>query len=223
MEDLRKNGAERPSITYGRETRRVTKADLERVNLPRVFWKSRSDLIQDENVRGVVLKYRKEIDDRIRDGHGVAFAGDSGVGKTSAAACLLKQAIARGYTAYFVTHDELRELAFDDRRLFGDGTDGVTVKQQIARADFLVLDGFNAPFLTDKVFGPLHLERLVSKRSMDLKTTVLTTRVASALSKKEYESLFDMLSSCMLPARIHGENLRDKAREELREKIGGAS
>lgn len=211
----------RPLITYGRKTRKLTKADMIRVNLPRKFWKSRSDFIQDVDVREKVLAFRKDIDRHVEHGHGVVFAGDAGVGKTSAAACLLKQAMARGYTTYFVTYDELRELVFDSGRLYGDGTDGTTIKQQVERAEFLVLDGFNAPFLTDKAFGPLQLERLLNRRSSAIRSTVLTTRVAGMLKRKEYENLFDVVTSCMALMKIQGRNLRDDARRELMKEVHG--
>jgi len=212
---------ERPLITYGRKTRKLTKADLVRVNLPRKFWKSKSDLIQDDDVREKVMAFRKDIDRHIDSGHGIVFAGEPGVGKTSAAACVLKQAIVRGYTTYYVTHDEARELVFDAGRLYGDGTDGTTIRQQIDRAQLLILDGFNAQFLTDKAFGPLQLERLLNKRSAAVKSTILTTRVAGTLKRKEYENLFDVVTSCMALMKIQGRNLRDDAREALMKEVHG--
>lgn len=215
-------GDDRPRISYGRETRKVGKKDLARANIGKVFWSARSDMIQDKDVQAKVMRYRERIDEMVRTGTGVVFTGGPGVGKTSAAACLLKQAIARGLTSYFVTHDELFELAFDKSgRLFGDGSDGVTVKQKINSCQFLILDNFNSTFLTSKVFGPDHLERLLTKRSSAVLTTVLTTRVAASLKRKEYADLFDVISNCMAPMQISGKNMRDDSRRALMERVHG--
>ena len=211
-----------PNISYGRKTRKLTKADLQRANVPMAFWKSRSDLIGDPEVRDIVMAYRKNVDDHVRNARGVLFSGPAGVGKTSAAVCLMKQAIARGFSAYFVTHNELRDLVFDDSRLFGDGTDGITVKQQVSRTDFLVVDGFNAPFLTDKAFGPLQLERLLFDRSTALKTTVMTSRLGKTLGQEVYVELLEAITSCMAPVGMKGENLHEKTAMELKRKIRGA-
>jgi DNA replication protein DnaC len=212
---------DRPRISYGRETRKVTKKDLVRVNIGRVFWLSRSDKIQDQVIRGKVMRYRENFDEMVRTASGVVFTGSAGVGKTSAAVCLLKQAIARGYTSYFVTHDELREIQFDNGRLFGNGSDGVTVKQKIDRAEFLVLDDFNASSLTDKAFTTLHLERLLVRRSSAMLTTVLTTRVAATLKEKQHEDLFEVIKGCMAPMQIEGKNLRDNASRDLMKRVHG--
>lgn len=213
--------AERPRISYGRKTRKITKKDLVRSNIGKAFWKSRSDEIQDAGIRKDVMRYRENIDEMIRTATGIVFSGKAGVGKTSAAVCLLKQAVARGYTAYFVTHDELRELQFDAGRLFGDGSDGVTVRHKIDRVDFLVLDDFNASSLIDKAFTPLHLERLLVRRSSAMLTTVMTTRVAATLKEKAFEDLFEVIKGCMAPMRIEGKNLRDNASRDLIRRVRG--
>ena len=216
---------DRPKISFGRTSRPVTKKDLVRVNIGKAFWKSRSDQIQDAVIRDAVMRYRENFDEMIQTATGLVFTGGIGVGKTSAAVCLLKQAISRGYSSYFVTHDELRDIQFEDRRdsrLFGDGSDGVTVKQKINRAQFLVLDNFNAPFLVDKVFGPLQLERLLTKRSSAMLTTVMTTRVAKTLKQDVHADLFEMIKSCMAPMQIRGVNLRELASNDLIKRVQGA-
>lgn len=220
----REAGKDKPRISYGRESRKVTDKDLRRVNLGKTFWMTMASQIQDKNVRDVVIRYQGRIDEMIRTGSGVLFTGGAGVGKTSAAACLMKAAIARGYTAYFVTHDELRELRFDkSNRLFGDGTDGITIKQKIERAQLLVLDGFNSTFLTDKSFGTIELESLINKRNSMMLTTVMTTRAAAFLKKDEHEDLFEVVRTSMVPMEIKGRNLRDDARLELRQRVHGGN
>ena len=217
----RTSGADKPRISHGRVNRKVTTKDLRRVNLGKAFWWTKAEDIQVEAVRDVVVRYQDRIDEMIKTASGVLFTGGAGVGKTSAASCLMKKAISRGFTTYFVTHDELREIRFDSSGLFGDGTDGVTVKQQIERAQLLVLDNFNAPFLTDKAFGPLELERLMGKRSARMLTTVMTSRVGASLQQEQHKDLFEALRGCMVPVNIEGKNLRDRNCEELEKRVFG--
>ena len=97
----------------------------------------------------------------------------------------------------------------------------MTINQKIERAQFLVLDNFNAPFLTDRAFGPIELERLITKRASMMLTTVLTTRVAPSLKQSQYEDLFEAVRSCMAPMEIRGKNLREDARDAMMRRIHG--
>lgn len=205
--------------------RKVTHADLARVNLGKEFWGARTDRIQMEPVRDLVLRYRKNIRDMIATGSGMAFSGPPGVGKTAAAACLLKEAISAGFSGYFVTHSELKELRFEKvPSMFGSGTDGVTVRRKIDIAQILVLDGFNDPFFVDNVFGPLQLEELLVRRNSQKLTTVMTLRSASTLKQEKFSDLLDIISQSMFPVPMLGKNMRDVDRERLGKRmLGGGS
>lgn len=202
--------------------RKVTVADLKRVNLAKAFWSARTDLIQSDQdggrARDAVRKFRRNIVDVVAAGAGMFISGQMGRGKTSAAACVLKEAIAAGKTAYFVTFPEMRELRTDrDRReaLFGSGADGITIRKKIETCEMLVLDGFDEPFFTDNHYGPLHLEELLTKRSSERLSTILTSRSGTFRNEK-YASLFDVISQRMLPVPIEGKNLRDQDRVALK-------
>jgi DNA replication protein DnaC len=200
-------------IEGNRPRRKITKVDFRRINLGKSYWRCSIDGIQYEEVRKAVSTYARRIVAMISQGNGLVIGGERGVGKTGAAAVLIKEAVRRGYTAYFVTHAELRELQFKDA-VFGDGKDGVTVNQKILSAEILFLDGFDDSFIVDKVFGPIHLERLVSRRNSNGLTTILTTRVIKEISKQK--DLYDTVRQTMLPMVIRGRNLRDDAEEKLR-------
>jgi DNA replication protein DnaC len=198
--------------------RKITIADLKRVNLGKSFWSSRTDLIQHEPAQAAIRKFRRNIVEVVATGAGMFIMGQIGRGKTSAAACLLKEAIAAGKTAYFVTHPEMRELRTDKEKresLFGSGADGVTVRKKIETCEFLVLDGFDEPFFTDNHYGPLHLEELLTKRASEKLSTILTSR-SGTFRHEKYASLFDVISQRMLPVPIEGKNLRDQDRAELK-------
>lgn len=201
--------------------RKITEADLRRVNLGKAFWGARSDLVQSEGVRNLVMRYRKNVVHMVATGSGLIFSGQPGVGKTSAAACCLKEAISAGIAVYFVTHPELRDLRFEKKdSLFGNGQDGITVRKKVETAQLLVLDGINEPFFTDNGFGPLQLEELLIRRFSDKLATIITTRSATFKDKKHAE-LLDIISQCMAPVPISGKNMRDKDREALERRITG--
>jgi hypothetical protein len=205
-------------IEGNRPRRKIAKADFRRINLGKLYWRCSVDGIQSESARDVVSNYARKIVSMVQSGSGLVIGGDRGVGKTGAAAVLIKEAVRRGFTAYFVTHPEIRELQFNDR-VFGEGRDGITVNQKILSAEILFLDGFDEPFLVDKAFGPLQLERLVSRRNASGFATVLTTRVAKKF--KDYSDLHDAVRQTMLPITIRGRNLRDDAESELRARMLG--
>lgn len=197
--------------------RELTRGDLERINLGREFWKANVDGIQDEEVSRIVSRFCKNIIEMIYDGLGIAFSGSAGVGKTSCASIILKEAIRRRFSGYFVTFEDLQEIRFEDRK-YGDGSDGVSVKQQLTRCDLLVLDNFNEPFLRDKAFGPDQLEKLIRKRNDNKKSTILTTRIGSL---GDYYSLRDMILFSMAPVRVDGVNLREEVKKEVGRKVIG--
>jgi len=202
--------------------RKVTEADLRRVNLGRNFWSARTDRIQVEAVRKLVFRYRKDIMKMASKGSGIIFSGPLGVGKTAAAACVLKEAISAGLTTYFVTQPELRELRFEKKdSMFGNGQDGITIRKRIDTAQFLVLDGFNENFFTDNAFGTQQLEELLIRRISGKLVTIMTTRSLPTFKKEEHADLHDIVSQCMFPMKLFGKNMRDDARDEIKDLVGG--
>lgn len=201
--------------------RRLTEADLRRVNIGKQFWGARSDLIQSPDVRELVLRYRKNISQMVIAGSGLLFSGEPGVGKTSAAVCCQKEAVSAGLTTYFVTHPELRGLRFEKKdSLFGNGQDGITVRKRIETANLLVLDGINEPFFTDNGFGPLQLEELLMSRTSEKLATIMTTRSAT-FRKESYAALLDVVSHCMVPIPVTGKNMRDLERKAMKKHVMG--
>jgi DNA replication protein DnaC len=203
----------------GAHSRRdITDKDCVRINLGKAYWKASVASMQDKEARQALIRYCEKLPEMATTGSGLIIDGPLGVGKTWAAAAVLKEAVRRKFPSYFVTHAELRELQFKDK-IFGDGTDGMMVSQKLREAYFLVIDDLNEPFMVDKAFGPLHLERLVSYRNSRRLVTILTTRVAKQF--KDQVSLFDIVSETMVPVCIEGENLRDIARQKLAARVFG--
>lgn len=205
--------------------RKLTKKDFERVNIGQAFWQSRTDRIQDKDVRALIMRYRKTVESMIRSGSGLIFMGPPGTGKTSAAVCIVKEAIGANLSVYFTPYSELRDMrdfrSDKAKELFGDGTDGITVARKVATTSLLVIDGIHDNFFTDKIFGPLQLEELVAQRVAHKLTTIITTRCEATFRREEYSDLFDLISSCMVPVRMDGKNLREETRKKLVTRVLG--
>ena len=205
--------------------RKLTKKDFERVNIGQAFWQSRPDRIQDKDVRALIMRYRKNVESMVKSGSGLIFMGPPGTGKTSAAVCIAKEAIGANLSVYFMPYSELREMHdFKSKKreeLFGDGTDGITIAKKITVTSLLVVDGINEPFFTDKIYGPLQLEELIVHRASHKLTTIITTRCEKTLDREEFSDLRDQISSCMVPVRMDGRNLRDEARKKLGMRVLG--
>lgn len=204
------------------DRRKITHADLVRVNLPRAFWTARTDVIQSEDVQKLITRYRRDIREMVKTGSGLLMSGPPGVGKTSAAACVLKEAISAGLETYFMSYIELKDLRFEKKEsLFGNGSDGITVRRKVETAELLVVDGFNEAFFVDNVFGPTQLEELLIRRSFQKLTTIMTIRSTVTLRTEKFADLFDMISQCMAPVQIGGKNMRDPDRDKLSRRIRG--
>lgn len=205
--------------------RPLTKSDFIRLNIGRAYWDKTLKNFRDSldgTIVTVVENYCRNIDEMIKTGSGLLIGGDLGSGKTSLAIIVMKEATRCGYTTYFITHAEMRDLQFTDR-VFGRESDGITVRARVRDAQLLVIDGLDDAFFTDKVFGPVHLERLVRHRNAHQLVTLVTTRAIRRMTSGDYAEIFDIMTSSMVPLVLKGDNLRDKERDVLRERVlGGA-
>ena len=92
--------------------------DFARMNLPEQFWRAKVHNVP-ESVRKSVAKYLLNTPSMVEDGIGLLVVGQKGVGKTGIAALVAKESRARGYTVFFTSVWEMREMIrakarFDD-------------------------------------------------------------------------------------------------------------
>jgi len=217
---LRKVNSMTDEPALSTERRKLQDADLQRANIPEAFWRVKTNKVQEGKVRDLVFRYRREIVNMLATSSGVLFTGEEGVGKTSAAVCLLKEAMAANFNCYFVTHTEIKELSSERfPSLYGSGADGITVKRYIETAELVVLDGFND--FGDKEYGAIQLEELLMRRASQRLTTIMTTRSAETLRHQKNRTLYEAVTYCMVPVLIEGKNMRDEIRKEKDDRVKG--
>jgi len=197
--------------------RTLTRSDLERMNLPRECWEAKVQFVS-ESVNDVVRRYLINIDEMIQRGAGLFITGDSGVGKSSVASLVCKEARARGYTAYFTPVWELRECV-KARVMFEETT---SVLDRCKQVHVLVLDGLAIDDAKDYNLGARRIEELLSFRGAQRLVSIVTTRVSQIELRETYGSLISSVQGCMVFLPIVGADRREEQNEELSRAVFGS-
>lgn len=151
--------------------RRLTRRDVERMNLPRGFWEVRLARTP-EGARDEAVKYLERH--RYLDGDGLFIWGKLGVGKTGLAAALLMELRRRGHTGLFV-----ESATLVDKLLSGAQFDlDTSWAERVREVEVLVVDDIGAEH--HDVGGAVEkkLESVLRTRSQEHKVTIVTCNVA---------------------------------------------
>jgi DNA replication protein DnaC len=198
--------------------RKLVKADLERMNLPQEHWFARFDQIA-EPMQPVVERYIRNIHTRVSNSDGLYIYGPSGVGKTTLAAVIAKEARAHGFTVYFARVWELREMI----RARIDFDEETTMVGRARGVDVLVLDDLRVEDATEKFFSVADIAALVKDRREHKHVTLVTsTMTAKTLGELAAWAPFrSALVGALVLLPLEGENhLTRRALEKAREVLG---
>lgn len=193
------------------DKRKLTKSDMEWMHIPPEYWRAVVADVPD-SVRDAVVRYASNVVAYVERPVGLLFIGPVGVGKTSAAVVLAKEARASGKTVLFVSVWELREdvknkVSFDESHSMLD---------RCRQVDLLVLDGLKPEDATGYFFGAKELEELLSARSSHRRATFITTRCSIAdLRSKGFGPMLDALTGTVVPLDVRGPNRRMEQNKEL--------
>lgn len=197
--------------------RKLDAEDLRRMNLPEEFWRTRVDQAP-ESVQEAVARYLRKIERMSQDGIGLFITGSRGVGKTALAAMVLKEARSRGFTAYFSSLWELREM-IRSRIMFDDDTSMLGRCQEV---DFLVLDGLREEDAQERWFGLKEIEELVRYRGNKRLVTIITTRFSfQDMASGPFRSLLEAAQGHLVQFPVEGPNRHEKRQNDLRRAVFG--
>ena len=133
-----------------------------------------------------VLRYLADVDARMAAGHGLAFCGEVGTGKSTVLAALVNELQARGYRALFLTVGDLLSRLRDFGR---KDANGVSRAQEIADiirdVDFLALDELGAESSTTQ-WAVGELFAVINDRFAKRKPFGLTSNQSIAGLKSRY-------------------------------------
>jgi DNA replication protein DnaC len=203
--------------TVKRLRRTLGRSDLERMNIPKQYWGAKVQYVA-ESVQDVVRRYLVNTDEMMKRGAGMFVTGSPGVGKTSIAILVCKEARARGYTAYFAPIWELREC-IKSRVIFEETT---SVLDRCKEVDVLVLDDLCLEDARDYGFGARRIEELLSFRGSQQLVTIVTTRLTQADLNTTYKSLILSTQGCMVFLPVEGPDQRREQNEELNRAVFGS-
>jgi DNA replication protein DnaC len=197
------------------QRRALTPADFARMCLPEAHWRAKLQGVQG-SVQQVVHNYLFKIESYISRGVGLFIVGEGGVGKTSIAALVAKEARMRGHTVFFTPVYAMREAV--KARIEFDSD--VSYLKRCRDVDVLVLDDLT---LTDLAgFDARLVDELVHFRKQSRRLTVITTsELPSALVEKA-PRLGESMLGALVTLEVTGPNLNVTNHEALSKEVLGA-
>lgn len=187
--------------------------------VPQDFWWTRDGDVT--NNRAVfdytVVPYVRKIKTALRNGYGLVFLGDNGVGKTYFISYILMKAIKKGRTVYFTT---MPDLDYNIKRGFKNSKIEERLRWMLT-SDFLAIDELGKERAKkDSTYMDAQVERILKRRLDDSYPMLLATNMdANSLDKAYGATVASMLTGkfqmvTMEPGDFRG-NLRKRMVEEM--------
>jgi len=182
--------------------RKLDEVDMKRMQIPAEYWFMRVDHVSDK-VRPRVERFLGMIEEAIAKGTGLLIHGSPGVGKTTIAALIAKEARSRRRTVLFTRIWQLREMIRS--KVFFD--DDASMMDRAMEVDVLILDDFRELDIKERFLGATDIEQLSRTRTSNGKLTVITTRISSADLQLSIDA---RLSEFMMLLHVEGPNMYEE-------------
>jgi DNA replication protein DnaC len=200
--------------------RPLRQRDLERMNLPRRFWKARLSNIQDEKAREAVRKYL--LDGKYLRGEGLFISGKYGVGKSSIASIILMEMRRRGYSGLFVEASELVDKLMS-REMFDMES---SWSQRAKHVEVLVLDDIGTEHHDAAGAIERMLEGIIRYRLQRERVVILTSNISprrlgphkdgerdvAGVYRKKF---MEMIKEALYPIGMQGSSLRREIERDI--------
>lgn len=168
-------------------------------------------------------KYLERVRDWASQGFGLYVWGKTGVGKTHAAASLLKELTKRGYSGIFITTGELIDVFFGN----GDKEENERILNRIRSCHILVLDGMGDEYIPNNhAYLRSRLLNLLKERSCRRYTSTIVTTGISPITTddgilpirlKYGADIANLFSDLLYPVQMIGRNHRALRQKQMKE------
>lgn len=170
------------------------------------------DNYADTKIMRVARKYVDVFDQMAQDGKGLLLHGDTGTGKTFAAACVVNELIERGHPCMMTN---ISRIVNTVRGIRGDRQ---TYIDRLARFDLLVVDDLGVESDVDFI-NEIALN-VIDARYLARKPTIITTNLTpedmTAPTDIRKKRLYSRLYEMCIPIKVTGE---DRRKETLKKDI----
>ena len=154
-------------------------------------------------------RYADAWDDMRRENNGLLLWGNTGNGKTFAAACIANELIDRGIPAMITSFPRILNAGYDKQEII----------EQVRYYPLLVIDDLGAERSSEYAMETVYTvidERYKSKKPL-IVTTNLTLDELCKPKNMDYQRIYDRVIEMCTPLVFKGDNLRrDKANKRLR-------
>lgn len=157
--------------------------DLFYSKIPKDYWLITQSNIKIKNKYKLFLEdYIKHLNNAIQKGLGVVFSGPQrGIGKTSSACIIGKEAIQNGYDVFYVIAQNIIDDRFSEEH---------QIEERIKQSDLLIIDELDKIIMKSESNIPKQLENLLRIILPNKKSVIICTN----FEEKEIEERFEITS-----------------------------
>jgi len=198
------------------EPRKLEWVELDYMGLPRRLWRMSAARIP-ESVQAPYRRFLKGLWEHMEKGPTLLLSGPQGVGKSAMASLACRRARTFDKTVHFFRVWELRHLRREGEKFDTEQT----LLARCRDVELLVLDDVTQEDLDDRYYGGSEMLSLVKQRSMNMGTTLLTTRLGL---RSEFAKQLKGAADCFLAFNVIGPDMSEALAREIKgDVVGGGN
>lgn len=198
------------------EPKRAWKASLIRANIPQEFWHlTLRQFKGDRKAASLTQIYCDKMDEAYKKGIGFLFTGSNGVGKTTLLTIILKKALRKGYSAFYMSISEVFARIY---RTFEYPALLPELHTILQDTQFLVIGELGKDFHRESSqdYAISEFDSIFRyRRGRNLPTLMDTNLVEEELEDTYGESLISLFRSRTKIVEVKGEDFREVQYEEV--------
>jgi len=158
--------------------------------------------------------YVQNLQNRYMEGRALCFAGNQGTGKTMTSICILKEAIKKGFSAYYTTASDMLSGLTNYKN-------SSELREKLRTVDFLVIDELDSRFFVSdsvkELFSGIY-ENIFRYRSHNMIPTILCTNETEGILNVFYgpgaQSIGSLNNQYLTVCPVIGPDFRKNAGKE---------